>query len=195
VIAEAAAVVGAYALGTFPTGVLVASREGHNVLDEGSGNPGASNVYRVAGFRAGAAVLVGDLLKGVIAAGVGLALGNRELALLVGLAAVVGHCFPVQRWGRGGKGVATAGGVGIVVFPALAVALLAIWFVVARLLNKASLGSLVVLLVAPVIVAAVGRPAKEIVLITALCLLVLARHHSNIRRLLRGEESSLRSPV
>jgi glycerol-3-phosphate acyltransferase PlsY len=193
VVAAVIAVVFAYALGTFPTGLLVGKRQGHNVLDEGSGNPGASNVYRVAGFRAGAAVLVGDALKGGIAAAIGLVLGGHTLGLVVGLAAVVGHCFPIQRWGQGGKGVATAGGVGVVVFPILAVALTAVWFLIARVLNKASLGSLAVFIAAPIVVAALGRPGREVALMTALCVLVLARHSANIRRLIRGEEGSLRS--
>jgi glycerol-3-phosphate acyltransferase PlsY len=193
VVAALIAVVVAYALGTFPTGLLVAERRGHNVLDEGSGNPGASNVYRVAGFRAGAVVLIGDALKGGIAAGLGLALGGHTLGLIVGGAAVVGHCFPIQRWGQGGKGVATAGGVGIVVFPVLAIVLTAVWFLIARVLDKASLGSLAVFVAAPVVVAALGHPAKDVALMTAMCLLVLARHHGNIRRLIRGEEGSLRS--
>ena len=194
-IAEAAACLGAYALGTFPTGILVGKRTGHDEPGEGSGNPGASNVYRVAGFRAGAIVLIGDLVKGMASAGVGYAIGGRVVALVVGGAAVIGHCFPIQRWGRGGKGVATAGGVGVVVFPALIVVLAALWFLIARVLNKASLGSLVVVVAAPAVVLAIGRPAHEIELLTAVCFLVLARHHSNIRRLLRGEESSLRSGV
>ncbi len=192
-IADVAAVVGAYALGTFPTGVLVAQKRGHEVLDEGSGNPGASNVYRVAGFRAGAVVLVGDLLKGVIAALVGNAVGGREVALLCGLAAVVGHCFPIQRWGRGGKGVAAAGGMALVLFPLVSIVLTAAWFLITRVLNKASLGSLVIAVAAPVGVALNGRPAREVGLMSVVCLLVIARHHANIRRLLTGEEASLRS--
>lgn len=187
------AIVVAYALGTFPTGVLVASREGHDVHEEGSGNPGASNVYRVAGLKAGAVVLIGDAVKGAIAAGVGRGLGGPVLGLVIGVAAVVGHCFPIQRWGRGGKGVATAGGVGVVVFPVLAIAMTAIWFLIARVLNKASLGSLAVFITAPLVVFGLGRPAKEVALLVAMCLLVLARHHANIRRLIRGEEGSLRS--
>lgn len=194
-IAEVLLVIGAYFLGTFPTGVLVGQRVGHDIHEEGSGNPGASNVYRVAGFKAGAVVLIGDAIKGAAAAGAGLALSGRVLALVVGLAAVVGHCFPVQRWGKGGKGVATAGGVGLVIFPFVVVALAAVWFLIARVLNKASLGSLTVLVATPITVAVIGRPGREIALLTAVCLLVLARHHSNIRRLLKGEESSLRSPA
>ncbi|HVV37106.1 MAG TPA: glycerol-3-phosphate 1-O-acyltransferase PlsY [Acidimicrobiales bacterium] len=194
-VANVLAVVFAYALGTFPTGVLVAKREGHDVLDEGSHNPGASNVYRVAGWKAGAVVLIGDAIKGGIAAGLGRYLGGPAMGLVVGIAAVVGHCFPVQRWGRGGKGVATAGGVGIVVYPPLAIVLTVIWFLIARVLNKASLGSLAVLVAAPLVVWGLGRPAREVWLLAALCVLVLARHHGNIRRLMRGEEASLRSPA
>lgn len=193
--ADVALVLFAYALGTFPTGVLVARKRGHAVHDEGSGNPGASNVYRVAGFKAGAAVLLGDLLKGVIAAGVGLAAGDRTLALVCGSASVVGHCFPIQRFGRGGKGVAAAGGMVIVLFPLVALGLSALWLLIARVLNKASLGSLVIALAAPVAVAVTGSPAIETALVAAVCLLVIARHHTNIRRLIRGEESSLRSPA
>jgi glycerol-3-phosphate acyltransferase PlsY len=195
VVAVVLAAVLAYALGTFPTGLLVAKREGHDVLDEGSGNPGASNVYRVAGWRAGAVVLIGDALKGVIAAGVGLAIGGHDAGLIVGIAAVVGHCFPLQRWGQGGKGVATAGGVALVVYPILAVVCTVIWFLIARVLNKASLGSIAVLVAGPLVVAGLGRPMKEVALMVGMCLLVLARHHANIRRLIRGEESSLRSPA
>jgi glycerol-3-phosphate acyltransferase PlsY len=138
-------------------------------------------------------VLVGDGLKGVIAASAGYAVGNRELALVCGLAAVVGHCFPVQRWGKGGKGVAAAGGTALVLFPGVLVALALVWLVIARVLNKASLGSLVVALTAPVAVAIIGRPAREVVLTAVICALIIARHHGNIRRLLRGEEGSLRS--
>lgn len=194
-IAAVALVLFAYALGTFPTGVLVAQRQGHDLFDEGSGNPGASNVWRVAGFRAGAVVLIGDAIKGVAAAGAGYAVDGRGLALVCGLAAVVGHCFPVQRWGKGGKGVAAAGGMALVLYPVMVLGLAALWFLIARVLNKASLGSLIVALAAPAIVAAMGRPGNEVALVAVVCVLIIARHHENIRRLLKGEESSLRSPV
>lgn len=194
-VAAVALVLFAYALGTFPTGVLVAERRGHDLYDEGSGNPGASNVWRVAGFKAGAVVLIGDALKGVIAAGAGYAVDGRELALVCGLAAVVGHCFPVQRWGRGGKGVAAAGGMALVLYPLMVLGLTVAWFLIARVLNKASLGSLIVAIAAPVIVAVMGWPGFEVAMVTVVCVLVIARHHANIRRLIKGEESSLRSPV
>src|SRR6185312_6241834 len=101
----------AWLLGTFPSAVLVARAHGRDVTREGSGNPGASNVARLMGWRAGAFVL--------------------------GLAAIVGHTFPLYR--KGGKGVATAAGALIVLYPLIVLGLAVVWFVVARLLHKASL--------------------------------------------------------
>src|SRR5881227_4428176 len=86
-----------YLLGTFPTALIVARLAGHDPTKEGSGNPGASNVYRLAGARAGLAVLRGDAAKGAAATGVGRAVGGPPLALACGIADVVGHVFPVFR--------------------------------------------------------------------------------------------------
>src|SRR3954470_11076122 len=102
-------VLAGYLLGTLPFAHLVAGRRGVDPTAEGSGNPGASNVYPTAGRRAGVAVLACDALKGAAGVGPALAVGDRQLGLLAGLAAVVGHVFPLTRRFRGGKGVATAG--------------------------------------------------------------------------------------
>jgi glycerol-3-phosphate acyltransferase PlsY len=185
-------VAGSYLVGTFPTASLVARGRGRDVLAEGSGNPGASNVYRIAGRRAGAVVLAGDLVKGMAAAGAGLVLSGRPLAMACGAAAVVGHCFPVTRRFRGGKGVATLAGTVIVLFPVIAAVCGACWALVAKATGKASLASLVatVALVVGAIVA--RRPAWELASLTALVVLILFRHRSNLARLARGEETSLR---
>ena len=111
-------VVPAYLLGTFPTAILVGRREGRDPTQEGSGNPGASNTFRTMGRRAGAIVLLGDVAKGALAAGVGLATGNRAVGVACGLAAVLGHVAPVtrrvpRRQGRGhrrGDGAGAAAG-------------------------------------------------------------------------------------
>src|SRR5207249_3926010 len=115
--ADALLAVPAYFLGTFPAAQVVSQRAGRDPTREGSRNPGASNVYRLAGRRAGLAVFAGDLAKGLVAAGVGLAVGGRPLGMLCGAAAVLGHVFPVTRGFRGGRGVATAGGLALVLFP------------------------------------------------------------------------------
>jgi glycerol-3-phosphate acyltransferase PlsY len=181
----------AWALGTFPTAQLVARARGVDVTSAGSGNPGASNVARLLGWRYGLAVLVIDFAKGAAAAGVGLWAAGRPGAYLCGAAAVLGHTFP--GWRKGGKGVATAGGMLVVLFPAVVAALAAVWFVVAQLLKKASLASLLVIVAFPVLVALTGYDTWEVGVLAGLALLLVVRHAANIRRLLRREEIDLRS--
>lgn len=184
-------VVPAYFLGTFPSALLVARGRGHDVLHEGSGNPGASNVARLMGWRVGVVVLVADVLKGSIAAGVGLAVAGRMGAYVLGIAAIVGHMWPVTRRFKGGKGVATASGALAVLFPWMVAALAAIWFVVARLLKRASIASILCTALVPVAAAAAGYDVAEVGVLTAIAVLVVARHAANFRRLLRGEELPL----
>jgi glycerol-3-phosphate acyltransferase PlsY len=179
----------AWLLGTFPSAPLVARAHGHDVMKEGSGNPGASNVARIAGWKAGAFVLLLDFAKGAVAAGVGLAVYGRVGAYALGIAAVVGHTFPLYR--KGGKGVAAAGGMLVVLYPLVVLGLGVVWALIAKVLKKASLASLTCTIAFPVAVAVMGYDGREIVAVSALAVLVLARHAANIRRLLRREEMSL----
>jgi glycerol-3-phosphate acyltransferase PlsY len=188
-----AAVVAAYGLGTFPTATLVGRSFGHDPSREGSGNPGASNVYRLAGRRAATLVFAGDFLKGVAAAALGAAVSGRTLALACGAAAVVGHCYPVTRGFRGGKGVATGVGFVTLVFPAAAAVAAVAWVVVVRTTHKASLASLVAVVVALAGVVVLRGAGTDTAIVTATALLVVARHAGNLTRLMRGEERSLRT--
>jgi glycerol-3-phosphate acyltransferase PlsY len=178
-----------YVVGMFPSAVLVARAKGHDVLAEGSGNPGASNVARILGWRFGAIVLLADFAKGAAAAGVGRAAGGRAGAYLVGCAAVVGHTYPFRR--KGGKGVAAAGGMLVVLFPEVVVALAFVWLVVARVLHKASIASLLILVAFPVTVWLRGYDSWEVAVIFGVSALLLLRHLPNIRRLLHRQEISL----
>jgi acyl phosphate:glycerol-3-phosphate acyltransferase len=182
----------AWLLGTFPSALLVARARGRDILHEGSGNPGASNVARLLGWRLGALVLLLDFAKGALAAGAGMAIVGRPGACVLGVAAVVGHTFPLYR--KGGKGVAAAGGALVVLYPLIVVGLAVVWFVVARLLHKASLASLLATILFPVAVALLRYDAWEIVAVAALALLVIVRHLGNIRRLLRRQEIDLGAP-
>ena len=179
----------AWLLGTFPSAQLVARAHGVDVMREGSGNPGASNVARLAGFKAGALVMLIDFAKGAIAAGAGLAIGGREGAFVLGLAAILGHTFPLYR--KGGKGVATAGGALIVLYPLIVLGLGIVWLLIARVLKKSSLASLLCVVAFPVVVALTGHDAWEVVVLAALAALIVVRHAANIRRLLRRQENSL----
>jgi len=178
----------AYLLGTFPSALLVARLGGRDVLAEGSGNPGASNVARLMGWKAGLVVLVADFAKGAIASGVGLVLAGRGGAFALGIAAVLGHMFPVTRRFKGGKGVATAGGMLVVLYPVIVLILAIVWFLVARVLKLASVASLLGAVLFPVLVAVAGYGTGEVVVITALAVVVIARHAGNLRRLVQGRE-------
>jgi glycerol-3-phosphate acyltransferase PlsY len=181
----------AYLVGSFPTAILVGRRAGRDPTREGSGNPGASNAFRTMGRRAGALVLAGDLCKGAVAAGMGLATGNRAIGVACGLAAVVGHVLPATRRFQGGKGVATAAGMACVLLPVVALVLAVLWLLVARLTGTASVASIAIAVGLPLGAAIAGRPPGEVLAFAACGALVVVRHRANIDRLRRGEERSL----
>jgi len=191
IAAAALWVAAAYLLGTFPTALLVTRRRGVDPTRAGSGNPGATNVARTSGRRAGAATLAGDVAKGAIAAGVGWAAGGHGLGLACGLAAVVGHVLPVTRGFRGGKGVATAAGMALVLYPAAMVVAGVAFAVAVGLSRTVSLGSIVAVLVLPVAAGLLGAPGLEVAALAGGAVLVAARHRDNVVRLVRGEERRL----
>lgn len=185
-------VVAAYLVGTFPTAQLVAWVVGANdPTQEGSGNPGASNVYRIAGKRAGVAVGVIDALKGAIPVGIALAVAGRPEAHAVWVAAVAGHVWPVNRRFRGGKGVATAGGGGLVISPVIGLACGVLFFVVVRFGRVAALGSLSIAVAFPFVSAMAGRPAWEVAVGAGVATILFVRHQSNIRRMLQNGEAKV----
>jgi acyl phosphate:glycerol-3-phosphate acyltransferase len=187
----AALVVASYLIGTFPTAWLVTRGRGIDPTRAGSGNPGATNVLRVAGRRAGALALVGDLLKGAVPAAIGWALGGHGLGVACGVAAVVGHVLPVTRSFRGGKGVATAAGRAVVLFPAAAAVAIAGFAATIALTRTASLASIVAAVLFPAGAAVFGAPGREVAVLAACAALIVARHRANIARLRRGTEPRL----
>ena len=182
-------VVAAYLVGTFPTAALIGRVTGHDPTAEGSGNPGATNVLRTSGRWAGAAVLAVDVAKGALAAGLGLLVGDHTLGVIAGAAAVLGHVAPVSRRFRGGKGVATAAGASAVVFPVLSLILGVAFVITVAITRRVSVGSLVLALLLPVGVALGGWSGIEVLVTAGVSLVVIARHHENIRRLIRREEA------
>ena len=133
-----------------------------------------------------------DAAKGAIAAGVGLIVADGHVgAYVLGIAAIIGHTFPVTRHFKGGRGVATGAGVLLVIFPLLTLANAVVWLVIVRLTRKASLASIVVVIAFPIEVALAGHPWGDVTVIAAVAVLVVARHASNLKRLFRGEELGL----
>lgn len=190
-----ACVVAAYLLGTFPSALLATRRGGVDPTTAGSGNPGATNVYRTAGRRAGALTLAGDLAKGVLAAAGGWVVGGHGLGVACGVAAVVGHAAPVTRGLRGGKGVATGAGMAAVLFPWAALVSLAAFVAVAAVTRIVSLASVVAAAAVPVAAGVLGRPGPEVAALAACAGLVVARHRTNIERLWHGDEPRLGAPA
>ena len=192
----------AYLLGSLSFAVLVSRLMGlPDPRSFGSKNPGATNVLRSGSKAAAILTLLLDACKGwlpvfaVVHGGASLGLGTGTVAC-VGLAAFLGHLYPVFFKFKGGKGVATAAGVLLGLNPSLGVAILLTWVVVAGLSRYSSLAALVAALAAPayyVLGAAwFGQPDASIALaIMVMSLLLLWRHRENIGRLLRGQESKL----
>lgn len=184
---------GSYLLGSIPTGLLLGKAFGVDVRKEGSGNIGATNLYRTVGRKVGVMTLVGDCLKGLLPV---LAVKYSTLPLKyaawVGLAAFCGHVFSVFLKFRGGKGVATALGVFLALSPlAVAVALGVFWLLM-LVWRYVSLGSIGAAAVMPITVWALGE-GRVIIAVTALiALVVIVRHIENIKRLVVGTESRFR---
>ena len=187
----------AYVLGMFPSAVMVGRASGIDITQHGSGNPGASNVSRVLGWKRGVLVFVLDAAKGAVAAAMGWIIAGRHAGYFCAAAAAIGHMYPLVRQAQsmrrfqGGKGVATGGGAMFVLQPIVAPLLAIVWLATSRVTKKASLATVVTVPLLPVGAAAFGAPAWEIVAIVLLGALVMLRHASNIKRLIRREELSL----
>ena len=185
-------IVAAYLFGTMPSAIVVARSKGVDITSFGSGNPGASNVGRALGMKWGALVFVLDAAKGAVPVAVALiAADGRGLAYVCGGAAILGHIFPVTRGFRGGKGIATGGGVLLPLHPPVMLAAATTWLVLAKVSKRASVAS--ILVVPAVIVALVvrGTPGWEIAALAGLAGIIEIRHLSNIRRLFSGTEHAL----
>ena len=184
-------VLGGYLLGSMPFGYwLVRAVRGEDVRERGSGNIGATNVWRVYGRRYGIPVMLLDIAKGFVPALVGVLVSGDLLGVLAGGAAMAGHWRPLfLGFRKGGKTVATAGGVFWAVAPLVAVAGALIWcalFVLFRYSSVASMGAAAAL---PLVALALGEPWPVIVFAAGAAGVVLLLHRGNIGRLRAGTES------
>jgi glycerol-3-phosphate acyltransferase PlsY len=183
-------VVLAYLIGSVPFALLVARKWGAKDLRRvGSGNLGAANVLRASGVTAGVIVALLDVGKGVAGVLVAARLdGSNATPAVAGLAAIVGHIYPVWLRFRGGKGVATACGVfaalaPVALPPALAVFLLSAW-----LTKYISVGSVLASAALPPIAYAMGTPTPIVMVASAAAVLIVFRHRSNLARVWLGTE-------
>jgi glycerol-3-phosphate acyltransferase PlsY len=179
-----------YLLGSIPFGLLLTRLAGlGDIRRIGSGSIGATNVLRTGNKVLAGLTLLLDLAKGVAAVLIGTNWGG-DAALAAGGAVILGHMFPVWLGFRGGKGVATALGVLIAIAWPVAIAAAALWLATAIFFHYSSLAALVGAVAAVLLAAVIVDPARTL-LIAGIALLVILRHHENIRRLLAGTESRI----
>ena len=179
-------IIGSYILGMLPSAIVVARAKGVDITTFGSGNPGASNVARAIGWKYGSIVFALDAAKGAIPTL--LLLGHRPSAYVCGAIAIVGHIFPVTRGFKGGKGIATGGGVLLVLHPIIMVIAAVSWIVIMKVSKKASLASIAIVPLVVVLLIVTGKPAWEVLAFVGLGVLIEIRHLSNIKRLLSKSE-------
>lgn len=182
----------AYLIGAIPTGVILTRMTGaEDIRQSGSGNIGATNVYRVAGRTLGIITLIGDCLKGVIPVLIAqrfLHLGTGSVALIA-IATFLGHCYPVYLGFKGGKGVATALGIFLVLSPATILCDLIIFILVLWKWRFISLASVSAAAVTPFFVYFFLQSVTLFVATLIIATLVIWRHKANIERLLNGNEN------
>lgn len=181
----------AYLTGSVSSAIIVCKMMGlADPRENGSGNPGATNVMRIGGKKAAAITLVGDALKGLLPVLLAKALGVDSLVLsLVVFAAFVGHLYPVFFEFKGGKGVATSLGVTLGVAWLLGLVVAGTWFVIYKLGKISSLAALVAATLTPLYAWLIVGDTSLTVTFTVISLILLWRHKSNIQRLLAGQES------
>ena len=188
-------VLGGYLAGSIPFALLVSrAMRLPDPRTYGSGNIGATNVLRSGSRRAAVLTLLGDAMKGWAVVLAARAAGMPEdIVALSGAAAFAGHVFPVWLRFRGGKGVATAAGVLIAFDWRLGCSVLAVWLVVVIVTRYSSLAALVAAVTAPLIAWYLHGTGPICAATVAMAIVLVARHHANIRKLVRGEESRVGS--
>lgn len=192
------AVIG-YAIGSVNSSILVGKFYGTDVRTQGSKNAGLTNTLRVLGKKAALMVLVGDILKGVIAVLIGLllmkwadesALGDLY-GVMAGTFAVIGHNWPVYFGFKGGKGILTTATVIFMLDWRIGLIVLALFIIVVAIFRMVSLGSIIASAAVPVVALALGHTVAFILFMLFLAALAIYRHKANIGRLVNGTENKL----
>jgi glycerol-3-phosphate acyltransferase PlsY len=184
-------IVGAYLLGSVSSAVLVTRLFlNTDIREQGSGNPGTTNVLRTVGKKAAAAVFIFDVLKGAVPVYIGFLLGLQPLVLsVIALSACVGHMYPIFFAFKGGKGVATALGAIMPLNGYLALCLLGTWLTIFVITRISSVAAITTLVIAP-IYAYLFKPEYTLA-VAILCTLIIVKHQSNIQRLLSKKERKI----
>lgn len=183
------AIVVSYFLGNISPAILIGRAMGVEIRKEGSGNAGTTNVLRVLGKKAAASTLIIDILKGVAAVFIGKYIGGQDLAMACGMAAFLGHIWPVVFQFRGGKGIATAFGVVLTIHPLLGLIELATAATLFLISRRVSVGSLAAALLLPF--AAYYFNPDFLLWAAAVAIIIIFKHRKNLNRLIKGEEPKI----
>lgn len=193
----------AYLLGSIPSAVWVSKWVyGIDIREHGSGNAGATNTFRILGSKAGAGVMFADMMKGFIAVKLSIFSSYPwtsepfvNLQIFLGLAAVIGHIFPIWAEFRGGKGIATLFGMILSIHPIVAISLVLVFVMMLMLTRYVSLSSIAASIAFPVLILFIfNAQAQELsyrLFAIATAFLVVLTHHKNISRLISGNESKV----
>jgi acyl phosphate:glycerol-3-phosphate acyltransferase len=182
----------AYLLGSIPSGLIVGKLfYGKDIREHGSGNLGGTNTFRILGIKAGLAVTITDILKGTLAAALPFLFDLELHSLLAGIFAVIGHMYPIFANFRGGKAVATSGGVLLFYVPLMFVIVLGIFFLCLYVTKYVSLSSMLTA-IAAFIYAVIDGDKPLIMVVSILALFVLYRHRANFKRILNKTEPKIK---
>ncbi|MFK5983911.1 MAG: glycerol-3-phosphate 1-O-acyltransferase PlsY [Pseudomonadota bacterium] len=189
-------IVAAYCLGSVSSAIITCRLMGlADPRTFGSNNPGATNVLRIGGKSAkiaAAITLLGDSLKGFIPVFIALMFNlNAAVIALIGIAAFLGHLYPIFFGFKGGKGVATAFGVILAISPWVAASLLVTWLIMAFGLKISSLSALIAAVLAPVFIWFILHSSIFLLMSIFISVFLIIRHKSNIKKLLSGKESKI----
>jgi glycerol-3-phosphate acyltransferase PlsY len=184
--------VGAYLVGSIPTGVLLAARRGVDLRSRGSGNIGAANAARTLGRALGLLTFVGDAAKGFLPTwgAIRVGLSPTEVAI-VGFAAFLGHLYPLYLGLRGGKGVATAAGLFLAIAPTATAVAIVVWiglYAAWRIVSIASLGAA---LSFPAALVMLGAPRAHLACASATLIFIVWKHRGNIQRIAERREGKV----
>lgn len=191
-----------YLAGSFPTSIIVARLfKGIDIRDHGSGNAGATNVFRIVGWQAALIVVIVDIGKGTLATVLisQLRLGTTPdiypslFQIFAGVSAIIGHSYPIFAGFRGGKGVATGAGMVMGLFPLIFLICLAVFIIIVMLTGLVSLASMTAAVTLPICVYLIlgGADLPLIIFSIVIPLFIIYTHRENIQRLIKGEEKSL----
>lgn len=181
-----------YLIGSIPFSYLIPKWIGKiDIRTMGSGNTGTTNVVRTLGMKVGVLAFIGDFLKGIIPALIGLLWLGELGGIIGGSMAVIGHCYPVWLKFKGGKGVATSAGILIVLMPDICILLLIGQFIIIALTKYMSLASLLSAVLLPILAFIFSKSDQMVLFSIGLALFVIIRHRSNLFRLIKGTETKL----